>query len=123
MNIPRDLTCQELVELVTDYLEGALHSADRVRFEEHLAGCAGCQAYLEQMRDTISMVGRVSEESLDPATRDQLLDLFRNRARGDLREWRAALRRLKRFSNENAGSYVAVQAAGAGARAGTKSRR
>ena len=86
MNIPRDLTCQELVELVTDYLEGALHSVDRVRFEEHLAGCAGCQAYLEQMRDTIRMLGCVSEESLEPATREQLLDLFRNWKRGDLRE-------------------------------------
>ena len=58
MNVPRDLTCQELVELVTDYLEGALRSAERVRFEEHLTGgCAGCQAYLAQMRDIISMLG------------------------------------------------------------------
>ena len=83
MNIPRHLTCQELVELVTDYLEGALPSAERARFEEHLTGCAGCQAYLEQMRDTISMLGRVTEESLEPATRDQLLDLFRNWRWGD----------------------------------------
>jgi anti-sigma factor RsiW len=86
MNIPRDLTCQELVELVTNYLEGALPSAERIRFEEHLTGCAGCQAYLEQMRDTISILGRVTEEPLEPATRDQLLDLFRNWKRGDLRE-------------------------------------
>jgi predicted anti-sigma-YlaC factor YlaD len=86
MNIPRDLTCQELVELVTDYLEGALPSADRVRFDEHLTGCAGCQAYLKQMRDTISTLGCITEESLEPATRDQLLDLFRNWKRGDLGE-------------------------------------
>jgi predicted anti-sigma-YlaC factor YlaD len=86
MNIPRDLTCQELVELVTDYLERALPSAERARFEEHLAGCAGCQAYLEQMRDTISMLGRVTEESLAPGTREQLLDVFRNWKRGDVKE-------------------------------------
>ena len=86
MNIPRDLTCQELVELVTDYLEGALPSAERVRFEEHLTGCTGCHTYLEQMRDTITMLGRVTEESLEPATRDQLLDLFGNWKRGDLTE-------------------------------------
>jgi anti-sigma factor RsiW len=86
MNIPRDLTCQELVEVVTDYLEGALPAAERARFEEHLTGCPGCQAYLQQMRDTIGMLGRVTEGSLEPATRDQLLDLFRNWNRDGLRE-------------------------------------
>jgi anti-sigma factor RsiW len=50
------MTCQELVELVTDYLEGAMSAADRARFEEHLAICPGCQTYLEQMRQTMRLV-------------------------------------------------------------------
>ena len=50
------MTCQQLVELVTDYLEGAMSAADRARFEEHLAICPGCQTYLEQMRQTMRLV-------------------------------------------------------------------
>ena len=82
MTFPDELSCRELVELVTDYLEDALSPAERVRFEEHLIACAGCQTYLEQMRQTIDVLGRVTEESLEPAARDQLLDLFRNWKRG-----------------------------------------
>jgi predicted anti-sigma-YlaC factor YlaD len=55
-----ELTCQELVELVTDYFEDALTPAERARFEEHLDGCAGCRAYLQQMRTTTRLV-RASE--------------------------------------------------------------
>jgi anti-sigma factor RsiW len=73
-----ELTCQELVELVTDYLEDALPPADRLRFEDHLGICPGCATYLDQMRVTIQAAGHISEESLDPVVRDQLLDLFRN---------------------------------------------
>jgi anti-sigma factor RsiW len=73
-----ELTCQELVELVTDYLEDALSPADRLRFEDHLGICPGCATYLDQMRITIQAAGHISEESLDPVVRDQLLDLFRN---------------------------------------------
>jgi len=83
MRVPDELSCRELVELVTDYLENVLPSAERVRFEEHLVACSGCQHHLEQMRQTIAVLGRVTEESLDPAARDQLLDLFRNWKRGD----------------------------------------
>ena len=83
MSFPDELSCRELVELVTDYLENALPLAERVRFEEHLIACPGCQTYLEQMRQTIDVLGRVTEESLEPAARDQLLDLFRNWKRGD----------------------------------------
>ena len=54
-----ELTCRELVELVTDYLEGALGDDERARFEAHLGGCAGCTAYLHQMRTTIWLVGRL----------------------------------------------------------------
>ncbi len=83
MSVPHELSCQELVELVTDYLENALPPAERVRFEEHLIACPGCQTYLEQMRQTIDVLGRVTEESLEPAARHKLLDLFRNWKRGD----------------------------------------
>jgi len=83
MSFSDDLSCQELVELATDYLEDALTPSERDRFEAHLAGCAGCQTYLEQMRLTIDVLGHVTEESLEPAVRDQLLDLFRSWKRGD----------------------------------------
>ena len=73
-----ELTCQELVELVTDYLEDVLSSADRLRFEEHLGICPGCATYFNQMRLTIQAAGQLSEESFDPVVRDQLLDLFRD---------------------------------------------
>lgn len=52
------MTCQELVELVTDYLEGALTEAERERFEAHLSGCPGCEHHVEQMRVTLRLVGR-----------------------------------------------------------------
>ena len=83
MSVPDELSCRELVELVTDYLENVLPPAERVRFEEHLIACPGCQTYLEQMRQTIDVLGRVTEESLEPAARDKLLDLFSNWKRGD----------------------------------------
>lgn len=73
----RALTCRELVELVTDYLEGALSSEDRERFEAHLAGCDGCSAHLRQMRKTIQTVGNLEENSLSPEAKENLLRLFR----------------------------------------------
>ena len=78
MVYPIGMTCQELVELVTDYLEGALEADVRARFERHLAACAGCSEYLEQMRLTIRATGRLSENSLDPVATESLLDAFRN---------------------------------------------
>ncbi len=72
-----DVTCQELVEIVSDYLEGALPEADRERFDAHLEVCEGCRRYLDQMRTTIRVVGTLSEDDLDPGARDQLLQLFR----------------------------------------------
>lgn len=72
-----DLTCRELVELVSDYLDGALADDERTLFEAHIAGCDGCSTYLEQIRQTIRMAGRVTEESIDPAARDALLEAFR----------------------------------------------
>jgi len=65
------------VELVTDYLDGALPAELRARFELHLAACPGCADYLEQTRQTIRATGQLREDSLDPAVRDRLLDAFR----------------------------------------------
>jgi predicted anti-sigma-YlaC factor YlaD len=72
-----ELTCQELVEIVSDYLEGALPQGEWERFEAHLEICEGCRRYLEQMRTTIRVVGTLTEDDLDPGGKDQLLQLFR----------------------------------------------
>jgi anti-sigma factor RsiW len=72
-----ELTCKEVVELVTDYLEGALSASERRQFDEHLAGCPFCQIYLDQMRDTVRALGHLPEESIPPHALDLLLDHFR----------------------------------------------
>ncbi len=72
------LTCQELVELVTDYLEDALTPDERDRFEAHLTMCDGCRAYIEQLRDTVRLTGTLSEDHLSPRMRGDLLGAFRN---------------------------------------------
>ena len=77
MQYPIGLTCHELVELITDYLEDALAPEVRARFELHLSVCPGCVDYLEQMRHTIRSVGRLRDESLEPTVRDKLLGAFR----------------------------------------------
>jgi predicted anti-sigma-YlaC factor YlaD len=77
MDYPIGLTCQELVELVTEYLEGALTEVVRARFELHLGVCPGCLDYLNQMRDTIRATGTLREDSLDPAVRNALVEAFR----------------------------------------------
>jgi anti-sigma factor RsiW len=71
------MTCQELVELVTDYLEGALGREDVERFEAHLAACPGCDVYLEQVRTTIA-VTQASGEAVEEETVAPLLDAFRD---------------------------------------------
>jgi anti-sigma factor RsiW len=73
----RPLVCQQVVEMVTDYLEGALSAADRARFETHLAGCPHCTEYLAQIRETIRLAGRVTPEDLTPEMRTDLTDLYR----------------------------------------------
>jgi anti-sigma factor RsiW len=75
--LTRDLVCRQAVELVTDYLEGRLSRRDRKRFERHLAGCPNCSTYLEQIRQTIAATGHAEAETLDPAARADLIDLFR----------------------------------------------
>jgi anti-sigma factor RsiW len=76
-----ELPCRELVELVTEYLEGRLPPRDRARFEAHLAECEHCEMYLEQLRRTIGVLGRLPEESLSPEARDALLSAFRDWSR------------------------------------------
>jgi len=72
------LTCEELVELVTDYLETALSPVDRARFEEHMMTCPSCQAHLDQMKGTIETVGRLSADVIPPEAERDLLDAFRD---------------------------------------------
>jgi anti-sigma factor RsiW len=69
-------TCREVVELVNDYLEGAMSPEDRMRFERHLDECPHCVTYLEQMRLTVGVLGRLREDALPPAVRDELVRLF-----------------------------------------------
>lgn len=73
-----DLTCQELVEIVTDYLEGALPDEVRARFEEHVAVCPGCETYLDQIRVTASLMGEVGVDSITGEMRTTLLAAFRD---------------------------------------------
>jgi anti-sigma factor RsiW len=73
----RDLVCQQAVELVTDYLEGALSRRAQRRFEAHLTGCPHCTEYLAQMRETIRLTGRLEPEDLTPQQRDEFVGLYR----------------------------------------------
>lgn len=72
-----DLVCQQAVELVTDYLEGALNARARRRFEAHLAGCPHCTEYLAQMRETIRLTARLEPDDLTPQMQDEFTDLYR----------------------------------------------
>lgn len=82
MRLDQELTCAQVVEIVTAYLEDALGAADRERVEEHLVFCDGCSTYLEQMRETIALTGRIETADVSPALQDTLLAAFR--------EWRPA---------------------------------
>jgi len=77
-------SCQELVELVTDYLEGALTPADLRRFEEHIALCDACIEYLRQLRETIHIVGAITPDDLSPEAEAELLAVFRGWAPADV---------------------------------------
>jgi anti-sigma factor RsiW len=76
--VPDQPTCRQIVELVTEYLEGRLPVGERTLFEQHLVYCDWCRVYLEQFRQTIRMAGKIEEESLSPETREELVGLFRN---------------------------------------------
>jgi anti-sigma factor RsiW len=71
------MTCQELVELVTDYLDDALSELDRARFEEHIALCPMCEVHLEQLRITVRQLGTLRERDIDPAVLAELQERFR----------------------------------------------
>jgi len=73
-----NLSCQQVVELVSDYLEGALTPRDRARFEHHIAKCPHCTEYLEQLKVTLDELGELREEDVAPPVRDELLEVFRN---------------------------------------------
>ncbi|MEP6665156.1 MAG: zf-HC2 domain-containing protein [Nocardioidaceae bacterium] len=73
-----EMTCEEFVELVTDYLEGALDRETEGRFVLHATSCPGCENYLRQLRETISQIGSLPPQSFDPHVRDTLLAAFRN---------------------------------------------
>lgn len=72
------LTCKEIAEAVTDYLEGSLSVPDWVRFQMHLGMCLGCRRYLRQMRVTIRTLGTLPAEPVPPAVRDELIRRFRS---------------------------------------------
>jgi len=72
------MTCRQVVELMTDYLEGALSEIDRARFEEHIAGCDGCRAYLAQLSTTRKVLRKLADEPIPADLQSELLDAFRN---------------------------------------------
>ena len=76
-DVVEQLSCQELVELVTDYLEDALPADERARFERHIGSCGGCTRYLEQMRTTIRVTGELRPDDLSADAERTLLDAFR----------------------------------------------
>jgi anti-sigma factor RsiW len=73
-----DLTCAELVELVTEYFDDALTPEERARFEEHLTVCDGCVNYLDQVRTTIELTGRLRVDDLSPEVTAELVEAFRD---------------------------------------------
>ena len=72
------MTCRELSEIVTDYLEGAMPLQDRIRFDLHLAVCPECRRYVEQMQRTVTSLGRVPAEPIAPEVEAKLLERFRD---------------------------------------------
>ena len=77
------LACQQVVELVTDYLEDALSARDRRRFDAHLRRCPHCTEYLDQMRTIIRLTGSLTPEDLSPKVQDELLSVFHRWKSGD----------------------------------------
>jgi len=74
---PLDLQCREVVELLDDFLEGALSPEMIMALEHHLAGCDGCTTYLEQLRAAIALAATTGEKALPPALEQELLEAFR----------------------------------------------
>lgn len=74
---PNDMSCKDLVELVTDYLEDALSPTDRQRFDLHIGKCDWCKLYIDQIRLTIKAAGKLTEDSIEPRVKEELLAVFR----------------------------------------------
>ena len=77
MDAAMSLSCRELVELVTDYLDGSLPVARRLAFEQHIAICPPCRGYLEEIRQVVEVAGELTEETIPPRARDAMLWVFR----------------------------------------------
>ena len=73
-----EMACRELVQVVTDYLEGTLPEVDRTHLEAHLAECPYCEEYVAQMRELSSALGELPKEPVDPAQQERLLEAFRD---------------------------------------------
>jgi anti-sigma factor RsiW len=73
----RQFSCQQMVELVTEYLDGVMEPRRRARFEAHLAGCDGCSNYLEQFRTTVAVVGRIDVADVPESVMNELVSAFR----------------------------------------------
>ena len=83
-SLGHEITCRQAVAFVTEYLDDALSTPDRARFEAHLAECPSCNEYVKQIRVTVAVSGRVREEDLDPRARLDLMQLYRRwRESGD----------------------------------------
>ncbi len=80
---PEEIPCQQVVELISDYLEGALPGRERRRLEYHLSGCPHCSAYLAQMQETLRLTGQLVPEDLSPEMEREFADVYR--------KWRAEL--------------------------------
>jgi predicted anti-sigma-YlaC factor YlaD len=76
MSENEQLSCRELVELVTEYLDGSMIAEERALFEEHLERCGGCRGYVEQLRSTITVTGRLGAEDVPPEAEAALLEAF-----------------------------------------------
>lgn len=72
------MNCRQVVELMTDYLDGALSAGERARFEDHISGCDGCRAYLAQLQSTRRVLGRLAEDSIPASVERELLEAFRS---------------------------------------------
>ncbi len=75
-----DVKCREVVDVLTDYLEGAMPPEQRAALEQHLLTCEGCTNYVEQLRMSIALTGRLQEEDVPPQVMDRILNMFRERS-------------------------------------------
>ena len=76
-DVTTDLACKELVEIITDYLEGTLPERDRARFDAHILTCPPCREYVAEMRTTLQLTGRLTVDSISSRARDELLRAYR----------------------------------------------